>query len=158
MTIMHRMTPRQNPQKQHDYRCYQCGWRWMSLLAHRPDRCPNCRTRNWDTPHRRPRGRPRKASPRQASAPAEPCWSLNDRIKTLGYSDRVTRTARIRIGVQASQAYRAHFGREPVMRVGPSPNGRRVTVYEAEALPLVDAVIRAALGEPSTPPTVEAPA
>lgn len=152
--MLDRMKPLRDPGKQHVYRCHQCGWRWTSTLAHPPERCPNCHSRNWDTPHRRPRGRPRKARPGEATLAGESPtaarhWSLKERLLALGYADRLTRTARIRLGVQVSQAYRQDFGREPMMRVGRGPNGRRVTVYEAEALPLVDAVIRAALGEPS---------
>jgi len=156
MAIMHRMTPRQNPRKQRAYHCQQCGWRWMSILGHRPDRCPNCRTRSWDTQQPRPRGRPRKATVPRPPAD-ERRWSLKERLRALGYPDRLTRTQHIRLGVQVRHAYCAHFGREPVMHVGRGPNARRVTLYEAEALPLMDAVIRAALGEPSADaPTGEA--
>jgi hypothetical protein len=81
MTMLDRMKPLRDPSKQHVYRCHQCGWRWTSTLAHPPERCPNCHSRNWDTPHRRPRGRPRKAD----TPPAPPAKA--DRSDRFGWQE-----------------------------------------------------------------------
>ena len=78
MTMIDRMKPLRDPSKQHVYRCHQCGWRWTSTLAHPPERCPNCHSRNWDTPHRRPRGRPRKVPPEAEPRPARFGWEDGD--------------------------------------------------------------------------------
>ena len=91
-----------------------------------------------------------KASRNSHRAPALKRWSLNERLRELGYPEEVSRSKRIKLGQAVVDAYRQAHGKAPAMAdPGRRPHATRVSLYDEADLPLVDGVIRAMLGEPS---------
>jgi hypothetical protein len=74
---------------------------------------------------------------------------LNDRLSELGYPEDLDRSSRVRLGNAAVEAYkRVHGGKGPAMAEdGRQGHAKRVALYEAADLPLVDAVIVDIMGE-----------
>lgn len=54
------------------YTCYHCQASWMGQPAPLPERCPNCSTRGWNLPIKRPRGRPKGFRPRRGPPDSTP--------------------------------------------------------------------------------------
>ena len=75
-------------------------------------------------------------------------WSLNDRLKHLGYPEDLDRGTRIRLGNATVERYKQeHHGKAPAMAEhGRDGHAKRVALYEAADLPMLDEVIRRMLG------------
>jgi hypothetical protein len=100
-------------------------------------------------PTRRPRPQPSAApsSPNGHQRPPRQ-WSLNERLHELGYPADLDRGVRIKLGQAAVEAYRQARGKAPqVAGLGRGVHAKRVSLYEAADLPMVDALITEMLGE-----------
>jgi hypothetical protein len=105
---------------------------------------------------RHPRRRPSapQPSPNGHHTPARQ-WSLNERLQEFGYPEDLDRSARVKLGQAAVEAYRQARGKAPqVAGHGRGVHATRVSLYAREDLPLIDAVIQQLLGDP---PGIETP-
>jgi hypothetical protein len=88
--------------------------------------------------------------PKPQRRPGVPGITLQTRLAALGYAPIPVKADQVRLGRLVAQAYKAKHGRMPSWRSeGQGEARRRLTVYEAAALPLVDAVLYQELGEPA---------
>jgi hypothetical protein len=83
-------------------------------------------------------------------APPARQWFLNKRLQELGYAEDISRSMRIRLGQRVVEAYREAHHKAPAMADrGCGAHATRVSLYNADDLPLVDEIVREMLGEPS---------
>lgn len=82
-----------------------------------------------------------------AAAPTRVRWSMNDRLQELGYPEDLDRSTRVRVGQAAVLAYRDAHGKAPkVAQTGSGAHAKRVSLYAAADLPMIDAIITEMLG------------
>jgi hypothetical protein len=99
----------------------------------------------------KPKGRPPRVPTAPANGHPEPGgdrWSLNDRLRHLGYPEDLDRGTRIALGQRAVERYKfKHHGKAPAMSEdGRQGLAKRVALYDAADLPLLDTVIHEMLG------------
>jgi len=83
-------------------------------------------------------------------------WSLNERLQELGYPEEVSRSARIKLGQAVVEAYKQAHGKAPMIADrGSGAQAKRVSLYEAADLPMVDRMVREMLGEPGIEPQAQ---
>jgi hypothetical protein len=76
-------------------------------------------------------------------------WSLNERLRELGYAEGLDRRSRVLAGQAVNHAYKQAHGKAPAMAAhGRGGHATRVCLYVEADLPLVDATIRQVLGDP----------
>jgi hypothetical protein len=74
-------------------------------------------------------------------------WSLNERLRELGYPEDLSRSQRITLGQAVVEAYKQAHGKAPAMADrGRGSQATRVSLYDAADLPMVDAIIQNRLG------------
>jgi hypothetical protein len=90
-----------------------------------------------------------EANGHPAPAPEPVYWSLNERLRELGYPEDLDRSTRVRVGQAAVLAYRDTHGKAPkVSQTGSGAHAKRVSLYAQADLPLVDGVLCRERGEP----------